>query len=385
MKSNDITRSGVYVKQPGGFKAFIPKPLPPEPAIHYDDELMSVLSQADHALGRLDGTAETLPDLDLFVLMYKRKEAVLSSQIEGTQATLADLLRYEAEGKEHINSSDVREIVNYVNGMNYGLERLKTLPLSLRLMRDIHSRLLEGVRGSDRNPGEFRKSQVWIGTPGCTLANAKFVPPPVPEMMTALGDFEEFLHSSEPMPMLIKVGLAHGQLETIHPFLDGNGRIGRLLVTFLLCEKGILHRPLLYLSYYFKLHTAEYYDRLQAVRDTGDWEGWLKFFLRGVYDTAQEATFTARRIVALREELRRLRLTPKGHELLERLYERPVVTVQTLEELGFPRSTAHNLLDELVEQKVLREITGRQRNRVYWFDHYLKLFGDLLTPGLDAP
>lgn len=231
--------------------------------------------------------------------MYVRHEAVLSSQVEGTQSTLEDVLQFEIDAKGHDRPKDVEEVVNYVHAMNYGLGRLKDFPFSLRLIRKIHANLLEGVCGGDRTAGEFRKSQNWIGPAGCTLATALFVPPPAYEMHQALDNFEKFLHDTTSFPVLIHCGLAHAQFETIHPFIDGNGRIGRLLITFLLCQRGVLQRPLLYLSYYLKAHRAQYYDRLMAIRHDGDWEGWLKFFLRGVYEVSQAATATARAILNL--------------------------------------------------------------------------------------
>jgi Fic family protein len=248
----------------------MPAPLPPDPPVTMDSELTKLLSQADRALGRLDGIGSVLPNPDLFVAMYVRQEAVLSSQIEGTQSTLEDVLQFEVDEKANDLPKDVEEVVNYVGAMNYGIKRLDELPLSLRLIREIHSKLLEGVRGQNCTPGEFRKTQNWIGPAGADLVSATYVPPPVPEMMKALDKFEKFLHD-ESLPVLIHAGLAHAQFESIHPFLDGNGRVGRLLISFLLCERKILHRPLLYLSHYLKLHRAQYYDRLMAVREDGRW------------------------------------------------------------------------------------------------------------------
>jgi Fic family protein len=375
------SRSGRYIKQPTGYRAFIPDPLPPKPPIALDEEMWNLLSKADLAVGRLDGSTETLPNPDLFVFMYVRREAVLSSQIEGTQASLIDVLEFEAEAAEPGRPDDVGEVVNYVAAMNHGLERLEKLPVSLRLIREIHAKLMHGVRGAERDPGEFRKSQNWVGPPGSTLANARYVPPPPHEMRQALDNFEKFLHQEHPMPALIKVGIAHSQFETVHPFLDGNGRVGRLLITFLLCEKEILKRPLLYLSHFFKLNRAEYYDRLQAVRDRGDWEGWLKFFLQGVAQVAEEATLNARRIVKMREEHRQLilsrlgRASAKGLQLLERLYFRPIVSVQTVAEItGLSFANANSLSRQLEAVGLLRETTGRKRNRRFSYDPYLRLF-----------
>ena len=376
----ESTRAGRYVTQPQGYKAFIPAVLPPEPALAMEAGLMRLVSQADQAVGRLDGAATTLPDPDLFVAMYVRHEAVLSSQIEGTQCTLEDVLEYEADASGREQPKDVGEVVNYVRAMNHGLARLGELPLSLRLIREIHGKLLEGVRGSHRTPGEFRRSQNWIGPPGCTLANAAFVPPPVHDMRAALDNLEKFLHADQTFPLLVQCGLAHAQFETIHPFLDGNGRVGRLLITFLLCWRRVLHRPMLYLSLYLKTHRAEYYDRLQAVRADGNWEGWLSFFLRGVAEVADEATRTARAILELREQHRAL-VAQKGVSttsalaLLESLYEAPVTTAAVVQRrLGCTHPTANKLLRLFVDWGLLTETTGQQRNRRYRYQPYLDLF-----------
>ncbi|MEB3283172.1 MAG: Fic family protein [Lyngbya sp.] len=381
MSSSD--RAGRYIDQIKGYKAFIPNPLPPLPEIVIDQEMWSLLSQADRALGRLDGSTDALPNPDLFVFMYVRKEAVLSSQIEGTQASLLDVLEFESQTLEPDNPQEVAEVVNYISAINYGLERLKDLPVSLRLIREIHRELMQGVRGAEREPGEFRRTQNWIGSGGCSLADATYIPPPPDEMMQALDNLEKFLHDSTPMPSLIKVGLAHAQFETIHPFLDGNGRTGRLLITFLLCEKNILKYPLLYISYYFKKHRSEYYDRLQAIRDTGNWEGWLKFFLRGVYEVAQEASTIARRIVTMKEEHRQLLLSQMERRsgnaiaLLERLYFRPIFTIEHVESitnLSYPN--ANKLVKDLCNLGLLEEITGQKRNRAFSYAPYLDVFKD---------
>jgi Fic family protein len=377
------SRAGQYIEQIEGYRAFVPNPLPPIPEIVMDQEMWNLLSQADRALGRLDGATDALPSPDLFVFMYVRKEAVLSSQIEGTQASLIDVLEFESQALEPDNPQDVAEVVNYISAINYGLERLKELPVSLRLIREIHQKLMEGVRGAERNPGEFRRSQNWIGAGGCSLAEASYVPPPPHEMLRSLDNLEKFLHNPQPMPILIKVGLAHAQFETIHPFLDGNGRTGRLLITFLLCEQNILQRPLLYISYYFKKYRTEYYDRLQAVRDSGNWESWLKFFLRGVYEVAQEATATARRIVNLKEEHRQLVLNTMGRRsgnaiaLLESLYFRPIFTVEHAEKitnLSYPN--ANTLVKDMSDIGLLQEITGQKRNRAFSYEPYLTIFRD---------
>lgn len=376
-------RAGRYVRQPSGYRAFIPKPLPPEPPIDLSGPLQALLSQADYALGRLDGAILTLPNPDLFVFMYVRKEAVLSSQIEGTQSSLQNLLAAEAKLFDPNTPDDVREVSNYVRAMNHGLARLATLPVSVRLIKEIHAELLWGVRGGRLTPGELRTTQNWIGPAGCTLAEAAFVPPPPHEVPQALADLERFLHADHSLPVLVQVGLAHAQFETIHPFLDGNGRIGRLLITFLLVEKGLLRKPLLYLSHYFKQHRAEYYDRLQAIRDTGDREGWLEFFLRGVAEVSEEAAQTAGAILRMRQEYRARitehlgRAAANGHRIMERLFEHPIITVATVREwLKVTPASANNLVNRLVEIGMLREITGYKRNRRFRFEPYLRLFED---------
>jgi len=374
------TRAGMYVRQPGGFDAFVPSDFPPRD-LELTPRLVGLLSRADHELGKLVGTAQILPDPDLFVLMYVRREAVLSSQIEGTQASLADFLAYEALHHHGERPVDVHEISNYINALRYGFERVETLPVSLRLIREIHAQLMHGVRGGEpaRTPGEFRRSQNWVG--GGSPATARYVPPPVVAMQGALDQFERFLHAPNDLPLLIKIGLVHAQFETIHPFLDGNGRIGRLLVTFILCHQGVLSEPLLYLSIFFKENRAEYYDRLQAVRDRGDWEGWLAFFLRGVAQVARQATETAQRIVNMRERLRNLisqklrRGAPNALRLLDYMFQSPYLTVKLVQrDLGLSQPGANALVGRMETLGILRETTGRRRNRVYAFSEYLSLF-----------
>jgi Fic family protein len=370
------------VRQPNGYRAFLPAPLPPNPSVQLAGELHAALSRADRALGRLDGSVVTLPNPDLLVFMYVRKEAVLSSQIEGTQSSLQDLLAAEANLFEPSDlPRDVDEVINYVAAMNHGLARLAELPVSVRLIKEIHERLLNGVRGDRLTPGELRRSQNWIGPGGSGIANASFVPPPPEEVPQALGDLEKFLHAEDELPLLIKIGLAHAQFETIHPFLDGNGRVGRLLISFLLTERGALHKPVLYLSHYFKQHRQQYYDRLQAVRDRGDWEGWLAFFLEGVEQVSHEATETARAVLHLRERHRaaiteRLgRAAGNGHRVHETLFHRPIVTVGVVQELtGVSFAAANQLVARLGEIGILREITGFSRNRRFRYDEYVRLF-----------
>ena len=372
------TRTGRYIRQPTGYSAFIPEELPPTPPVELGP-LTRILSDANLAIGRLDGVGRTLPNPDLFMAMYVRREAVLSSQIEGTQSTLDDVLAYELDASTTRLPSDVSEVVNHVAAMNYGLQRLTSLPLSLRLIREIHGVLMRGDRGDAKDPGEFRRSQNWIGPRGGSLADAAFVPPPTAELDRLLGNFETFAREPGPLPALVHAGLAHAQFETIHPFLDGNGRMGRLLVTFLLVHEGVLHRPLLYLSYFLKRHRSEYYDRLMAVRHDGNWEGWLDFFLRGVAETAEEATGTAGAIVQLRERDRAAiaDLGPHAIQFLDRLYERPVINVAAAQDaLGVSWPTANKLVQQFAGRGILREVTGLRRNRVFRYEPYLHLFAD---------
>ena len=342
-----------------------------------------LLERANLELGKLVGSTSILPNPDLFVRMYVRREAVLSSQIEGTQASLMDLLEWEALKVRSERKVDITEISNYIGALRFGLRRVRSLPLSLRLIREIHEHLMRNARGGEatKTPGLFRKSQNWVGGP--SPATARYVPPPVPAMHAALDEFEKALHATPTYPLLISVGLAHAQFETIHPFLDGNGRMGRLLITFLLCEYGMLTEPLLYLSVFFKEHRDEYYRRLQAVRDDGDWEGWLSFFLEGVATVASEATQTAREIVSLRETLREHvsetfgRGTGSGHRLLDALFRFPVLSVKTVEKLAeLSQPAAAALVATMQSRGILREVTGRRRNRIFEFTQYLALFGE---------
>ncbi|MBI5647514.1 MAG: Fic family protein [Ignavibacteriae bacterium] len=388
-KTNSAGRAGRYVQQPTGYSAFVPEPLLPDPPVSLSGKLQGLLSEADRALGRLDGSVLTLPNPDLFVFMYVRKEAVLSSQIEGTQSSLQDLLAAEARLYDQTVPKDVDEVINYVASMNHGLARLVELPVSVRLIREIHARLLLGVRGGRLQPGDLRSSQNWIGPAGSTLNTATFVPPPAHMVPELLGQLERFLHKDDGSPPLLKIGLAHVQFETIHPFLDGNGRVGRLLITFLLTERGVLQKPVLYLSHYFRQHRAAYYDHLQAVRDRGDWEGWLAFFLRGVIDVATEATETARRILQLREVHRNDitiglgRAAANGHRVLESLFDRPIVSVNEVQALtGTTYSAANSLVSKLETLGILSEMTGHSRNRRFRYAPYIALFSDPLTAAM---
>lgn len=344
--------------------------------------MLRLLALAERSLGRLEGVTRILPNPDLFVAMYVRKEAVLSSQIEGTRASLQDVIEYEAADEKA--RGDVAEVVNYVGAMNYGLERRQELPLSLPLIREIHARLMEGVRGGDRKPGEFRDSQNWIGPPGAPLTDASFVPPPPHEVDQALGDLERFIHEGPETPILFNCALVHSQFETIHPFLDGNGRIGRLLITFMLCHAGVLSRPLLYLSYYFKRLRSEYYERLQAVRDRGDWEGWVQFFLTGVAVVATEAAKTAGEIVAMQAQHRAaVQRASRGQtplRLLDALYQQPVVsTTGAADLLDVTYRRARRAIQALQRLGLLSPVPGRRRNRRFVYRPYV----DLLREGTE--
>jgi Fic family protein len=368
------------------YRAFVPAPLPPEPPLKLDTGLLTLLEKANRALGRLDGIADLLPDTRLFLYQYVRKEAVLSSQIEGTQSSLSDLLLFEMDEVPGVPLDDVREVSNYVAALDHGLKRLREgFPLSLRLIREIHAVLLEQGRGAERQPGDLRRSQVWLGT--SRPSNALFVPPPPERLMECLDPLERFLHDEpEPMPVLLKAGLAHVQFETIHPFLDGNGRLGRLLITLLLVGEQVLKEPLLYLSLYFKTRRDEYYDRLQQVRLRGDWEGWLRFFLQGVYETGQQAVETVRQLLALfevdRERIRGLgRITGSCLQVHELLTRSPIQSIpQATAQLGINRTTISNCFRELRALGIAREITGNRRNRLFLYDRYVALLSEGTEP-----
>ncbi|HHT77073.1 MAG TPA: Fic family protein [Clostridiaceae bacterium] len=371
-------RAGKYVHQLTGYDAFIPTDLPPDPPVNMDAEMIRLLSLADRKLGRLDGVTQILPNPDLFVGMYVQKEAVLSSQIEGTQASFVDVLQVDADTAA--KRQDVEEVVNYVKAMKYGMNRLETLPLSLRLLREIHGILLSGVRGSQRNPGDFRTSQNWIGSSGCSLATASFVPPPVAEMTSALGHLENYMYSESDIPHLIRIALIHAQFETIHPFLDGNGRMGRLLIAFWLYQQQILKYPLLYISYYFKKNRTEYYDRLMNIRTKGDWEGWVKFFLEGVAQVADEATQSASEIMKLKEMImEKIQKETSGKAnsvlLLDLLFRMPIITINLVkDELKVSYPTAKALTEHFREAKIIRCIDDSiLRNKRYIFTEYVAI------------
>lgn len=377
-------RAGKYRKVLSGnfaYNAFVPNNLPPNPPIKIDDTMQMLLSNADRALGGLNVVTELLPDSDYFIFSYLRKEAALSSQIEGTKATFMDVAKAEAGAVDSETPQDYPEIVNYINAINYGLKRVRTddFPMALRLLREIHEKILKGVRGQYKTPGEFRKSQNWIG--GASINTASYVPPTEEDMILSMTNLESFIHDKRPLPTLIKIGLIHSQFETIHPFLDGNGRVGRLLITLLLCHYGLLSKPALYLSEYFKAFRTEYYDRLHAVHEKGDFEGWLKYFLEGVWLVAEEATSTAMKIKALKDKdiLKLSGLSAQSSrnaiKLLENLFSSPIMTINDVSKVtDLTYANANNLVKKLIDLGILEPVLERKRNRIFAYSEYNNLF-----------
>lgn len=371
MRPEDFQTStaGKVIRSPKGYWTFIPNPLPP--TIRWSSSLISKVGAAERALGKLDSLANTLPSPHILVRPFIRREAVLSSRIEGTRASLNDVYVYEADQLSYLEpTTDVREVHNYVKALDYGLERLRSLPVSLRLIRGMHAELMEGVRGEHLTPGEFRRSQNWIGPPGSTIQSARFVPPPVDEMHVALDDLEKYIHTLSDVPPLVQAALIHYQFEAIHPFLDGNGRIGRLLVLLLLIEWALLAQPWLYLSAYFEVHRTEYYDRLLAVSQRGEWEDWLAFFLEGVHNQSEDAIVRIDRLQHLRLNYLSLLQAERAAERLMQsvdvLFERPILSIRQLEAaMDVPYRSAQRYIEKLEELGVLREVTGRARNRLY--------------------
>lgn len=368
------------------FQAFVPAPLPPEPPLRLSSEDQHLLELANRALGRLDGAAELLPEPTFLTYAYVRKEAVVSSQIEGTQSSLRDLLLFEDEQMPGVPVEDAREVSDYIGALEYGMARLREgFPLSLRLLREIHAELLKSGRGSREAPGELRKSQVWIGGP--SPDRAVFVPPPSQELPGLLASFERFLHDHTGFtPTLLKAGLAHAQFETIHPFYDGNGRIGRLLITLLLCSEGALAQPILYLSLFLKHRRSEYYDRLQKIRTHGDWEGWIRFFLEGVRETAADALKTTRRILTLfdgdRAKIQELgQAAASALAVYERLRRRPILRINDIaEDLGLTFPTVSAAMSRLERLGIAKELTGYARNRVFAYGPYVEILNEGTEP-----
>jgi Fic family protein len=385
-----MKRTGTYIQCSTAeetYRAFVPDPVPPDPPLQLNIQDYDLMERANRALGRLDGVTSLLPDSSLFIYFYIRKEAVLSSQIEGTQSSISDLLLHESNIIPGVPIDDVREVSNYIAAINHGLKRIREddFPLSLRLIREMHKILLSKGRGTHKNPGEFRKSQNWIG--GTRPGNARFVPPPPEYVMECLGNLEKFLHDRPVRtPVLIKAALAHVQFETIHPFLDGNGRLGRLLITLLLCAEKALQEPLLYLSLFFKKNREEYYALLDAVRTKGDWLGWLRFFLRGVMDTAEQAVETSAAIqrqfeqdIKLIETLNLKTTTVlKTHHMLQRS---PIMDVPlAASQLNVSAPTARSAINTLESLGIVRELTGKKRDRVYVYDTYVKILNEGTEP-----
>lgn len=363
----------------------MPPPLPPNPPIDLQ-KLYPYLEKATLALAELNSVTEIIPNKALFIYMYVRKEALLSSQIEGTQSSFADLILFEHHQKTQVTVADVEEVSNYVKAIQHGLDRLKkNFPLSLRLMREIHEKLLSGSRGSSKKPGEFRRTQNWIG--GTRPGNALFVPPPPEQMKVCLSDFEKFLHADD-LPLLIKAGLAHVQLESIHPFLDGNGRLGRLLIILLLCQGNMLNEPILYLSLYLKQNRSLYFDLLQQVRLDGAWEAWLEFFLEGVVQSAKQSLSTAKEINKLFEnDLAKIKTLGRARfscaQAFDYLKQLPQISVQILsQELSMTEPTARSALNHMVDLGILKEISGKQRDKVYVYQKYLSILEEGAEPFL---
>lgn len=376
-KDFKMSTAGKCVNTLKGYWAFVPNPLPSK--INYNKELIRVLSDADRLLGELSGTGRLLPNPYLLIAPYIRREAVSSSRIEGTQAALSDLFFFEAAKTEEPEVPDVREVHNYVSAMEYGLQRLKDLPISTRLIREIHQILMDGVRGDRLTPGELRESQNWIGPSGCLLNEATYVPPPVEEMNRALGEWEKYLHSEPDEVPLIQCAIMHYQFEAIHPFLDGNGRIGRLLITFFLCERGYLTQPLLYLSAYFEKHRDEYYSKLLGVSQKGDWKAWIEFFLRGVVSQSGDAISDAKRILDLhnsyQEKLEETKKVPESaHRLIDEIFMNPVISVSGLSKKWvIPFVSIRRGVSRLLEIGILKEVPGRKRNKLFVASELMQL------------
>lgn len=372
-------RSGKLKKMLSGdmaYWAFEPSPLPPEPPLQIDDEIAVLIGRAHHVLGMLEGASKQIPDIAFFIAMYVRKEALLSSQIEGTQATLDDILDPDIESNTNL---EVADVVNYIKAMQFAMERLEKLPLSNRLFKEIHEVLMEGVRGQEKNPGEFRRSQNWIGPQGGGLKDAVYVPPAVPDMEAAMSELERFIHREDDIDSLIKIGLIHYQFETIHPFLDGNGRIGRILITLWLMVKGVISVPVLYISYYMKRNRMEYYDRLNETRRKGHFEEWTKFFLKGIIASGEDALDTIHRIGELSRNNRDLIGHVKGRgDMLIRLFEyierNPIIEIgKTAEALGVQYNTVSKAVAALVKLSILQQVDSGKRNRRFAYVAYLEV------------
>jgi len=371
-------RAGMFAEQPGGYRAFLPRSLPPPDDLDIDDEIQILLSKADSALARLDGVTYVLPNPDLFVAMFIKKEALLSSQIEGTRVSLKGVLEFEANFKPTDDINQINDVLNYIKAMNYGLNAIKTEPISIELINSIHKILIEGTRGSLLDPGKIRYEQNFIGADDSIFA-AKYIPPPPESVLPLMQDLEHFIQSKDKIPPLIRTALIHAQFETIHPYLDGNGRMGRLLITFYLCSTDNLLRPLLYLSYYLKKNKESYYELLNNIRTGGDWESWIHFFLKGVIDVSNNALETAKKIIDLKETtIETLGKHNIGSvnavTLVNYLFDHPMVSAsQASEDIGISVQTAITLLRKFEKAGIIVETTGKMRYKKYVFPSYLKI------------
>jgi Fic family protein len=377
---NNASRAGQYIRQPGGYSAFIPAPLPPQPPINFDAELLNLLSKADRALAVLHGAIQTLPHADDFMAMCMRREAVLSCRIDGVESRVDDLVRHEAGFAVEDEPAGLKEVLNYLQAMREGDAAVVKGPVTIAMIRQLHRLLLHGMDEQQNSAGELRLQQTWIGRPGCSIVEAMFVPAPPRHLNDLLRLLQGFLYD-ESLPVLIQVGLAHAQFETIHPFLSKNGRVGRLLIGLLLHQKDLLQLPVLTLSDYFREHRQAYYGHLQRIRETGDWEGWLKFFLSGVLQSSRHVTETAISSMALRELHRESiidefgRVAANGMKVLESLYQRPFIRVQDLVDMsGLTFQASNNLMNKFIAHGILSEATGQARNRLFRYDAYIELF-----------
>lgn len=378
----DKTRAGILKKNLHGdmaYKSFCPSDLPPTPPIEINDKISDLLIDAHKTLAILDDRGKNIPDMNLFVSIYVQKEALLSSQIEGTQATLEDI--FDPSNESNINA-DVSDVINYVKATNYAIERLKTLPLCNRLLLETHEILLSGVRGTEKNPGEFRNSQNWIGGQGSSLKTARYIPPNVEDMHHGLSELEKYMNLDERYDVLVNAALIHYQFETIHPFLDGNGRIGRLLIVLFLLEKEVLHTPALYLSYYLKENRTEYYDRMTRVRETGDYEQWVRFFLEGIIISAKSALITAEILIEIKEndmlKVLKASFTKRSQETVLSIFEytlsHPLIDISTTaDKLKLSYNTVKKGIDNLEKLGILKQINKHKRNKIYYYENYLNI------------
>ncbi|MBR3057520.1 MAG: Fic family protein [Clostridiales bacterium] len=374
-----MNRAGEWIKNLSGkaaYKSFRPAPLPPQPKLSMDSDMVNKLVEANQSLVRLDTASKFIPNVELFISMYVRKEALISSQIEGTQCTLEDVLDPDAESNKNL---DVSDVINYVKACSYAIKRLETLPLCNRLLREIHKELLAGVRGEEKNPGEFRRSQNWIGASNCSLNEARYIPPNVEDMTTALSNLEKYTNEGDDLDPLIRIALIHYQFETIHPFLDGNGRVGRLMILLYLMEQGYLSKPIIYVSYFLKKNQTEYYDRMSEVRKSGNYEQWVRFFLEAVSAAAKDSLVTIEKLSDLHESnLEKLPKTTRKTDNIRRVFDYlekyPIIDIKrTAVALDISFNTASTAVNKLVQIEVLKETTNASRNRVFSYEAYLDI------------